>query len=104
MAHFVLNNLDRDFDGLGYSHAPATAGDAAGIPEIALWCAVIEQAFVDVGRIVPNNASVERRGNEPEFEAAKRFLLRNGKDFYIVCGLAGVNPAVIRDGAVRIER
>jgi len=86
-----------------YAHASSANDDAPGIPEIALWCAVIEQAFVDIGIIVPKNASVQKRAEGRYYDEALRFLLRDNKNFLIVCGLAGVKPEVVRMGARRAE-
>jgi hypothetical protein len=69
-----------------------------------LWCAVIAQAFIDIGVMVPATSGGARAiGDCPQYSEAMRFLRMDDKDFPVLCQLAGVNPAVIR-GAAREQR
>jgi hypothetical protein len=97
--------VDGDFEALGYSYALSAANQfSASFGERGLWCAVIEQAFVDLGAIAP--AQPESLPAKPKLRAgnvsddAARWLLRDRKDFEQVCMLAGVSASVIRQAAL----
>jgi hypothetical protein len=77
--------------------------NSASLAERRLWCAVIEQAFIDTGIIsdprgVRAKAAAVRTASKERDEAA-RWLLHNREDFVYVCTLAGVSPSVIRHAA-----
>jgi len=67
--------------------------------EAALWLAVVQQAFTDSieGFRGAREASTARR----DCAVAREWLLGNGKDFRIVCALAGLEPDYIRAEARR---
>jgi len=91
------------FDAIGYRYASTkvTSYNVATHSERNLWCAVIAQAFVDIGAIIPltPGSSYQPRTCGREFDEAARWLLRNKSDFPLICDLAGVSPHVIRCAA-----
>jgi hypothetical protein len=96
--------VDTGFDALdyGYARSPLMPGSAYTFGERDLWCAVIAQAFIDMGAVVPPTSGrvpgfPRRRGSR--FYAAVRWLLRDREDFVRICDLAGVSPDVIRHAA-----
>ncbi len=71
------------------------------VSERRLWCAVIEQAFMDAGFIEPAKG-IERQRFSPfshEYKDAVRWLLNDHGEFVRVCMMAGVSPALIRQAA-----
>ena len=91
MQYFSDNiSVDGGFDVLDYSYADnrhyGTSVTVKG--EVNLWCAVIAQAFGDLHLL-------------HESDEAKRWLLRDNSDFYLVCSLAGVSPVAVRKSALR---
>jgi len=99
-------SVDADFDALAYSYALPyiAAHTTASAGERSLWCAVIEQAFMDAGLIVgtrgAQRSSHSAKANNKERDAALRWLLRDKQDFIQVCLLANVPPLIIRQGAL----
>jgi hypothetical protein len=83
-------SVDADFDAFDNSYTNYhTPGRDARIPgERNLWCAVIHQALDDLGV-------------EDERAEAERWLLHSNKDFLLVCALAGISPAAVRQAAVK---
>jgi hypothetical protein len=103
-SHVDNRSVDGGFDESDYSYAnPQNASHNPLVHgERDLWCAVIAQAFVDMGAIRP--VTSRRRPGSPKagdegFNAATRWLLRNKADFAYVCDLAGVSPQIIRRAA-----
>jgi len=90
-------SVDSDFDSSGYAYAPNATGDSNRTRERALWCAVIEQAFVDMGWDGKAKARVWDR------DEARRFILRDREMFPQVCEFAGINPELIRKAAKQME-
>jgi hypothetical protein len=97
-------SVDSEFDGLGYGYAnaPNVRQHPTVYGERDLWCAVIAQAFIDIGAIAPVTSgrkaeSLPARGKE--CDEAVRWLLRDKKDFVFICDLAGVSPHIIRRAA-----
>ena len=104
-SHVEYVSVDDGFDALGYGYADSKV--AAAEPAIHgvrdLWCAVIAQAFMDIGAITPATsdkrpAGILRAGGK-EFDEAVRWLLRDKSDFAYICELAGVSPHIIRNAA-----
>jgi hypothetical protein len=103
--HAEHTSVDDGFDSLGYAYAEpkVTAGETAIHGVRDLWCAVIAQAFVDIGVIAP--AASNRKSREPlrargrDYDEAVRWLLRDKSDFPYICDLAGVSPRIIRRAA-----
>jgi len=98
------SSVDDGFDALDYAYANAqgTVRNALLLGERSLWCAVIAQAFYDMGAFTPSTSG--RRPGKPRtegrtFDEAARWLLRNQKDFPYICDLAGVSPHIIRRAA-----
>jgi len=97
-------SVDSGFDALGYGYVnmqaqPGTISDG----ERELWCAVIAQAFVDIGVIVPQGSDGMGKAQRPDrrrFDDALRWLLRDKSDFAYICDLAGVSPWIIRRAAL----
>jgi hypothetical protein len=87
--------LDPGFDSLcyGFNNGKYCEQSRHQMAERALWCAVIEQAFIDMGNIGHAEGRPQAR------RAAQEFLLNNAKDLTVVCELAGVSAAVIRKAA-----
>src|ERR1700744_1877064 len=83
-------SVDDGFDALDYNYASynTRSFDTTVRGERHLWCAVIHQAFLD---LEDKNACDE----------AKRWLLRDKKDFVLVCSLAGFSPLLVRMAALR---
>jgi hypothetical protein len=101
----ALHSLDGDFDALPYCYADSSSRDAAPVRERALWCAVLERALADAGKIdLATSVGMKVNPKNIEFREAVKFLERDRVDFPLVCELVGVNPAVIRQGVARIER
>lgn len=79
--------IDNGWDELGYAFPliDATPGTER---EVGLWCQVIVQTLMDFCDENPNMTS--------ERNAAVFWLLRDRKDFFLICSLASVNPSIIR--------
>jgi len=101
MQHADNKGVDAGFDTLDYGYADARgiARNMSAYGERDLWCAVIIQAFVDIGAIAPSNKEAAHRAKAKEFDEAVRWLLRDRKDFVYICDLAGVSPHIIRCAA-----
>ena len=72
---------------------PTTGQDAGGwVPERALWCAVLEQAYAEA---VAHCRGMERYNGAvgPYLGQSYSFMTGGGPDFHIVCMLAGIDPA-----------
>src|ERR1700722_13616795 len=85
--------VDADFDSLEYNYdnRNSTNSDITIRGERNLWCAVIHQALLDL----------EDREESAE---ARRWLLRDKRNFALVCSLAGVSPLAVRMAALaRVE-
>ena len=69
------------------------------VPERALWCAVLLQAFEDACGVVggSNRTRLER-------DQARSWLLSDTRDFFQVSSLAGLEPLAVREEAVKLER
>ncbi len=96
--------VDSGFDALdyGYANPGNPSPDPAIHGERDLWCAVIAQAFMDMGAIAPPTSGRDpdvqgARGRE--YDEAVRWLLRDRHHFAYVCDLAGVSAPVIRRAA-----
>lgn len=83
-------SVDEGFDALDYSYASYNEQSSPITirGERNLWCAVIYQAFLDL--------EDKEAGDD-----AKRWLLRDKKDFVLVCSLAGFSPMHVRVAALR---
>jgi hypothetical protein len=97
-------SVDADFDALSYSYEKTKPiQGSTSLAERSLWCAVIEQAFIDAHLIVvakaPGKNKTVSENNSKERDEALRWLLRDKQDFTYICSLAGVSPAVIRRAA-----
>ena len=69
--------------------------------ERELWCAVIAQALLDIGMLDPGHSRYPTRTpNKDRERTAMQWLLHGGRQFAVVCDLAGVSPSMIR-GAVQ---
>ncbi|MGP1257085.1 MAG: hypothetical protein ACTS10_21905 [Kiloniellales bacterium] len=72
-------------------------------PVEALFCAVIDLALRDaaeirgVGYVSGNRTSLQRMQDE-----ARNWLLSGGRDFHLICDLAGRDPAEVREQAERL--
>ncbi len=103
-SHADNMSVDSGFDGLCYAYANAknASSDPFTHGERDLWCAVIAQAFMDMGAI-----SAPTSGRRPdtritqgkEYDEAVRWLLRDKTDFAYICDLAGVSAPIIRRAA-----
>lgn len=70
-------------------------------PERALWLAVLDQAFADLMA----NVKVFDPENRYYQSEAYRWFSDGGRDFHLVCDLAGAEPGVIREKALaRVEQ
>jgi hypothetical protein len=87
------SRLDPDFDSMTYRSAPVASNDAPSVRERELWCAVLLQAFVDMGN--PSQAENKHIAQRH----AQEFLLNDRKDMPVVCDLAGISASTIRDAA-----
>ncbi len=86
-------SVDAGFDALDYNYADYKIYDCyTNIRgERHLWCAVIHQAFIDLE-------------DEMESAEARRWLLRDKRDFVLACSLAGFSPLTVRMAALeRVE-
>ena len=97
-------SVDAGFDALEYSYAEGMhmLHHLTAYAERDLWCAVIAQAFVDIGAILPVGSSRAVPTELPDnlrYHEAIRWLLGDKQDFSYICELAGVSPAVIRRAA-----
>jgi hypothetical protein len=103
--HIDSLSVDADFDALAYSYEkPCNAAhNNAVLGERSLWCAVIEQAFIDGGLIAGKNKEPVQTDGKDRDEAL-RWLLRNKRDFVYICTLAGISPFVIRHAAQLLVR
>jgi hypothetical protein len=90
-------SVDSDFDSSGYAYAPNATSGTNRTRERALWCAVIEQAFVDMAWDGKSRARIWER------DEAKHFLLRDRQSFSQICEFAGINPDIIRKAARQME-
>lgn len=64
--------------------------------EALLWCAVVEQAFLDAtSRLLP-----ARRRCYVDRDEARAWLLYPSEDFTQTCSMAGVDPDCVRQCAV----
>ncbi len=101
--HMDNMGVDGGFDALDYSYAsaPASGRNTRVNGERDLWCAVIAQAFFDMGVIAPptSHSPHASRAGKNTFNDAARWLLHNDRSFVFVCDLAGVSPHVIRRAA-----
>ncbi len=86
-------SVDAGFDTLDYNYENrgVASDDLTVKGERHLWCAVIYQAMLD---LEDETGSVE----------ARRWLLRDRRDFVLVCSLAGISPLAVRMAALaRVE-
>ena len=99
--HANSTSADIGLDAFGCRPVESKGSTAAVHGERDLWCAVIAQAFADIGAIVPSTSSAAEptRAYGREFDEAVRWLLRDKSDFPYVCDLAGVSSHVIRRAA-----
>ena len=98
------NSVDDGFDALSYGYAGGAkkSGDPATHGERDLWCAVIAQAFMDIGAIAsptPRDQGEVGSARRSDFDEAVRWLLRDKSNFPYICDLAGGSPHVIRCAA-----
>ncbi len=82
-------SVEGGFDALDYSYAGHEYKKlhASIQGEHSLWCAVIHQALTDMD--IKN-----------EKAEAERWLLRDNQDFFLICTLAGISPALVRRAAI----
>lgn len=71
--------------------------------EAKLFCAVINQAVADATAPIICRNGFARRNAETLQTQARAWLTRNGPDFRLVCELAMLDPAAVREGALRLE-
>ncbi len=104
--------VDAGFDMLDYEqgHTAYPVQISAKSTEVELWCAVVAQAFLDIGCITSattpfyNHTVTEYTIDRAQYIAKRKreaaeWLLLNKKDFYFVCSMAGLLPSVIRKAA-----
>lgn len=93
-------HVDSGFDELDYAYAVGSSSNSPKIAEMKLWAKVILNAFIDCG-IARNQAKAPVGSNEAQVlkRRAAHWLLKDKQDFPMVCEMAGVNPAVIRQAA-----
>jgi hypothetical protein len=73
-------------------------------PERAMWCAVLSMAVTDAtGTIRAKNANARKEAARLRNEA-RDWLLRDSRDFRLVCALAGFDAEAIRDAAFKLAR
>lgn len=97
-------SIDTGFDALSYSYARApSASYIAAYAERSLWCAVIEQAFIDMcphyfssKECLPIEQKASRIKKQKE---AQQWLLEDENAFPYICNLAGVSPSLMRRAA-----
>jgi len=90
-------SIDGAFDPSGYGYAPNATTGPNHTRERALWCAVLERAFIDIGWNGKSKARIWER------DEAKRFLLRDKRSCPEICEFAGIDPEVIRKAAREME-
>ena len=100
--------VDAEFDALSYAYAASagTGSDSGIMGERNLWCAVIAQAFLDIGVIRPAKAPGvvgphEKNPERREYREALEWILSDKQDFHMICQMAGVSPSTIRQAAMR---
>jgi hypothetical protein len=91
----AVHPVDTDFDALPYRYADTDSRDAPTLRERALWCAVLEQAFVDMG----HPTAMENASGRAVAKHEARYFLLHSAVLRFVCELAGVSAATMRRAA-----
>ena len=81
-------------DAVSFNDAREMAGEQAARTR-ELWASVLLTAFNDAaGPVDPDTVTSQRRADQ---RAARRWLDHGGRDFRLVCSLAGVDPDAVRE-------
>lgn len=68
--------------------------------ETLLWCAVVEQAFLDA----TSQPLTVRRQRYIDRDEARHWLLYPSEDFTETCLMAGIDPSCVQQRAIDIAR
>lgn len=89
-------SVDPDFDTSAYRFAASAGHESPAVRERELWCAVIDQALLDIG-MIDTGRYRGRTVNKDREQTALQWLLHGGREFVAICDLAGVSASTIRD-------
>lgn len=80
----------------------STRPDRSGIPgEQRLWQRVIHQLLIDAQGKAGGIKGEEKLNVQ---HCAIRWFIKGGRDFHMVCDLAGINPKWVRENAMKLLR